>query len=38
MMASDFCLTIGSSLQVTPASYIVRRFIKEGKKVAILNL
>jgi hypothetical protein len=38
MQASDFCFSIGSSLQVTPAANIVKNFIKEGKKVAILNL
>lgn len=38
MMESDFCFSIGSSMQVTPAANIVRNFINQGKKVAILNL
>lgn len=38
VLDSNFCLAVGSSLQVTPASNFVRDFIRKDKRVAIVNL
>ena len=35
---ANFCLVLGSSLQVMPAAYFVKDFLKRGKNVALVNL